>query len=440
LNVGNQQPFTATGKDQFGTDFPLTNPQWTTTGGGTLDPTTGSTTTFTATIAGDYEIRCQEGSVYGTGTVTIANPPPVLTTIEVTPSTANLQVGDTQPFAAVGKDQYGADYPLTSPVWSVYNPPGTTGDGTFNPGTGTTTSFRATAAGDCEVRCQEQGVRGVAIMHIAAPGGRLVRILVTPRWAILYPGRQQQFAAEGYDRNDQEIPLTNPQWSTTGGGTLIPNGSQCTYTATTIGNYTITCEEPGVQVQGTADIEVIQAPPALSGIVVTPVSATMEVGRIEQFRATGTDQYGDPIALTDPIWTTSGGGTIVPNGSQCIYTATTTGNYTITCTEGGSNPPIHDTADIVVVNTRVEDQIENLMARVEDLVAAGLLNRGNGNALVSKLRNALKRLDKGNEKAAVNQINAFINQVRAFINSGKLPEEEGQILIDIASNIIKDLT
>jgi len=80
------------------------------------------------------------------------------------------------------------------------------------------------------------------------------------------------------------------------------------------------------------------------------------------------------------------------------------------------------------------------MARVEDLVAAGLLNRGNGNALVSKLRNALKRLDKGNEKAAVNQINAFINQVRAFINSGKLPEEEGQILIDIASNIIKDLT
>jgi len=42
------------------------------------------------------------------------------------------------------------------------------------------------------------------------------------------------------------------------------------------------------------------------------------------------------------------------------------------------------------------------------MVDEGILNKGNGNALISKIENALKSLEKGNTKAANNQIKAFI--------------------------------
>ena len=65
--------------------------------------------------------------------------------------------------------------------------------------------------------------------------------------------------------------------------------------------------------------------------------------------------------------------------------------------------------------------VDSLITDVEALFDDGVINNGNRNALVSKLENANKSLDKANTTAAANQIQAFINQVGAFRNSGKLP-------------------
>ena len=83
--------------------------------------------------------------------------------------------------------------------------------------------------------------------------------------------------------------------------------------------------------------------------------------------------------------------------------------------------------------------IKNLIAEVENLVASGILNQGQGNALIVKLEGALKKLEKGNIKAACNQLGAFVNQVNAFVNSGKLTPEQGQALIDAANAVIDQL-
>jgi peptidoglycan/xylan/chitin deacetylase (PgdA/CDA1 family) len=50
--------------------------------------------------------------------VTIANPPPpVLTSVSVTPSNATFNVGATQQFTVAGVDQYGNPFPISSATW-----------------------------------------------------------------------------------------------------------------------------------------------------------------------------------------------------------------------------------------------------------------------------------------------------------------------------------
>lgn len=84
------------------------------------------------------------------------------------------------------------------------------------------------------------------------------------------------------------------------------------------------------------------------------------------------------------------------------------------------------------------EQIEMLIENINDLVADGKLNKGQGNALIAKLNAVIKNLNKGKKKTACNELRAFLNQVEAFIKSGILTKEEGLSLIEIVkAKIIK---
>jgi hypothetical protein len=77
-----------------------------------------------------------------------------------------------------------------------------------------------------------------------------------------------------------------------------------------------------------------------------------------------------------------------------------------------------------------------LIDEIEALVAAGILNEGQANALIVKLENVIENLDKDKPKVALNNLNAFINQVQDFINEGVLTLEEGQPFIEATEAII----
>jgi plastocyanin len=119
LVVGNTAVFTATGKDQFGNNYPISKPVWATSGGGTL-AANGPSCTYTAATAGNFTITCtQEGTtIQGTANIVTTNPA-VLTSIVMTPSTANLVVGNTAVFTATGKDQFGNNYPISNLIWNA---------------------------------------------------------------------------------------------------------------------------------------------------------------------------------------------------------------------------------------------------------------------------------------------------------------------------------
>jgi len=100
-----------------------------------------------------------------------------------------------------------------------------------------------------------------------------------------------------------------------------------------------------------------------------------------------------------------------------------------------------DKIDFVNVTIHVsapstQDQINLLTEQVNALVSSGVLNEGNGNALISKLDNALSSFNNSNNTAGVNQIEDFIHKVDAFLNSGKLTDAQAQSLIDAADDII----
>jgi CSLREA domain-containing protein len=95
------------------------------------------------------------------------------------------------------------------------------------------------------------------------------------------------------------------------------------------------------------------------------------------------------------------------------------------------------TVEITVLTPR--EGIEGLIEKVGDLVAQGVLNGGQGNALIAKLEAAIRQIDRGNVQTAINQLEAFVNQVNALMYADILPPAEGQPLIDAANEIIAAL-
>jgi pullulanase len=93
------------------------------------------------------------------------------------------------------------------------------------------------------------------------------------------------------------------------------------------------------------------------------------------------------------------------------------------------------TTAVFVEYEQPQVRLMNLIADVQALQAGGYLNRGQANSLISKLQNAISRLDTNRPDVAANQLQAFINQVKDFMNSGVLTPEQAWPLINTATDI-----
>ncbi|MGB5552369.1 MAG: pullulanase-type alpha-1,6-glucosidase [Thermoanaerobaculia bacterium] len=101
---------------------------------------------------------------------------------------------------------------------------------------------------------------------------------------------------------------------------------------------------------------------------------------------------------------------------------------------GAFSAPGRTTA-VFVGQRSASEQIDLLIDDVEALIAADVLNRGQGNALLSKLWNIRRKIARGKINAALGQLGAFVNQVEGFVRAGILTEEQGVALIAAALDI-----
>lgn len=272
MTIGDSVSFTATGKDQSSQSYPLQNPAWSFgagTGNGGFNPATGATTTFTATAAGTRQLLCTEDGVTGATVVTILETPR-LTAIDIDPHSATVAVDGRFFFSATGRDQYGDDFELTDPAWSIAG----TGDGTFEPATGSATTFTAGYPGAAAVTCAKSDVVATAAVEITGDDPRLETITVSPATAQLGVGGELELEASGTDQYGRVMDLTDAIWRVEGDGSGVfdpTGGSATTFTATAAGSAQLICVADGIE--GIAAVEISAAglpAPRRSGRRVTP--------------------------------------------------------------------------------------------------------------------------------------------------------------------------
>ena len=168
---------------------------------------------------------------------------------------------------------------------------------------------------------------------------------------------------------------------------------------------------------------------------------TVFVGETVQLDGSGSsDPDGDPLTFDWTITKPAGSTAVLSDPALVNPTFVTdvAGEYVVQLivhdNTAGSDPD-----QVSITAQTCQEATEDVIDTVADQVSAGVLNAGTGDALISKLDGAVKKLDKGNTNPACNELGAFINQVNALINSGRLTPEEGQELKDAAQRVIDEL-
>ncbi|MGL1903180.1 MAG: discoidin domain-containing protein [Fibrobacterales bacterium] len=146
---GGPQQFIARGYDQFGVEVSV-DVDWTATAGEIL-----SDGTYIAYDLGTHTVTATDGLISGVTEINVISLP-VLTTIEITPGSADIAIGESQQFTAVAFDQYGSEV-TSNIVWS------TTGNATIT----TTGLFSAALSGDYTVTAETDAVIATAAVVVS---------------------------------------------------------------------------------------------------------------------------------------------------------------------------------------------------------------------------------------------------------------------------------
>ncbi len=293
MQSNNTQQFIAVGRDGSGNVFLIT-PTWSVVnGGGNIDVNTGI---FTAgAVAGFFAntVKATSGAISGTATVTVTAIAPILVSITVTPNPSIVEINGTQQFGAVGRDANGNVFPI-SPIWSVVNPVA----GSINANTGLFTAGVVAGPYLKTIKATSGGISGTADVTVTVLPPVLDHITVTPNPAIVQIGGTQQFAATGWDVNNNSFAIT-PVWSVVNPVAGGINAGTGFFTAGVVaGSYANTIKAAVGLISGTATVTVT---PILATITVNPNPASVAINGTQQFGAVGRDGSGNIFAIS-PVW------------------------------------------------------------------------------------------------------------------------------------------
>src|SRR5215831_5118471 len=315
--------FSAMGIYSDGTSRPL--PQVTWSSSNMSAATINSSGLATSAAVGMTAISATSGSVSGSTALTIAAAAVTLQSITVTPANPTLHLAAAPPastlqFTATGNYSDGSTQNLTSQVtWSSSN---------------TATSGSSS---------------GSTLLTITAPAVTLQSITVAPANASLVLGKTQAFTATGHysDGSTQNL-TTQVIWSSsmTSVATIASGGLA---TSVSVGSTTVTATLGSTS--GSTMLTVTAA--QLVSIAVTPGNASVPLGTLQQYTATGTYTDNSTKDLTASVtWSSSATG-IATISSSGLLTARGLGSSTIQATSGsisGSTSVTINTANVVSVS------------------------------------------------------------------------------------------
>ncbi|WP_292367048.1 MULTISPECIES: Ig-like domain-containing protein [unclassified Methanoculleus] len=335
LEIDGTEQFTATAFDQFGNEMSGVEIAWTGDNEtvGTVDNSSGL---FTALAAGTATVTASAGDVSGTATVTVEETAaPVVASIEVTPVTATIMIGDTQEFDAVCSDESGNTMPGVPVTWSCSDPTvGTVDD---------TGLFTALAAGTATVTASAGDVSRTATVTVCAEEPALAKIAVVPSAATLEIGDSLQFDAVAFDRFGNIVEDAGITWECS--DSCVGEIDECgVFTALDDGTATVTACGDGAE--GTATVTVNCDDPVLSSIVVTPSVITLAKNDTAAFTATALDQDGCEMSGVMIDWECSDPCVGTIDLCSGVFTAEDCGTTTVTASADG----VTAKADVKVID------------------------------------------------------------------------------------------
>jgi uncharacterized protein YjdB len=322
VQIGLTQPFVATGTYSDGTTVNITNAVAWTSGNTPVGTVLLATGVATGVSAGTATITAALSGKSGSAIMTV--PAATLVSIAVTPATATVQIGLTQPFVATGAYSDGTTVNISNLVaWTSGSPlVGTV----LSSGVATGVS-----AGTATITAALSGKSGSAIMTV--PAATLVSIAVTPATATVQIGLTQSFVARGTYSDLSVVDISNLVTWTSGSplvGTVLSPGVA---TGVSAGTATITAALSGKS--GSAIMTVPAA--TLVSIAVTPATATVQIGLTQPFVARGTYSDLSVVDISNLVAWTSGSplvGTVLSPG---VATGVSAGTATITATLGAQS-------------------------------------------------------------------------------------------------------
>jgi len=253
--------------------------------------------------------------------------PSVLTTITISPTTATVNIGQTQQFTAVCKDQNNVIMTCPTLTWNSSNTAAATisGTGLLTGASTGTTNVTASAAGVTS---------NIAAVTVTTPTPILTTITLSPPSVTLSPGSIQTFIATCKDQNGNTMTCPALIWSSdnTSIGTITQTG---VFTAVA-GGTTMVRATSGTVV-GTASVTVTTVTPILTSITISPSTTSVAPGDTKTFTATPKDQFGGVMTGITITWSVDNTaiGTISPSiGPTTTFTGAAEGSTTIRAISG----------------------------------------------------------------------------------------------------------
>ena len=313
--VGGFVQLSASVRDAAGTELPGRLVGWSSS-----DETVAivsSTGRVSALKAGTATITASSEGKSGTATVTVTGVP--VATVNVTPGTATITVGQTANLDAQTLDANNNVLTGRTITWSTSN----TGVATVSQ-TGAVTGV---AAGTATITATSEGKSGTATVTVTAVP--VATVTVAPPTLSLQVGQTGTLAATTRDAANNVLTGRTVTWtsSNTGVATVTPNG---TVTAAAPGTATITATSEGKS--GTATVTVTAVP--VASVTVAPTTANLTIGGTQQITATPRDAQGN--ALTGRTVTWQSANTAVATVTQSgLITAAGVGSTNVTATSEG---------------------------------------------------------------------------------------------------------
>jgi uncharacterized protein YjdB len=321
IPLGTMEQFSATGTYTDGSTLDLTNSaSWSSSSPAAVVNSAGLAT---ATMLGAANISASSGSVSGTAGLTVTAP--VLVSLAISPATATVAAGYTQPYTATGTYSDGSTQTLTDTVsWSSSASAiaGISGSGLatgISPGTTTITA-------------SDGAITAIATLTVGAPV--LVSIAVTPANGSFALGTTLTLSATGTYSDGSTLNLSNGvTWSSGNTGIASVSGPGIV-SGVELGSTGITATSGAIS--GSTTVTVTAA--VLVSIAVTPAIPTLPLGTTEQFTATGSYTDGSTQDISSTVqWSsdTPTTATIGTTGATIgLATSVGEGTATITATSG----------------------------------------------------------------------------------------------------------